>query len=73
MRGDENPDGDEPSRTGAEPSRPASVARRALRVVLWVVLLAVVVVVLFTWVFPWVESIQQDPTLGTAHPGRSPR
>ena len=39
--------------------------QRWLRRILVAVLIVVVVVVLFTWVFPWVESLQQDPTIGT--------
>jgi len=39
--------------------------RRWLRGIVVAVLIVVAVVVLFTWVFPWVESLQQDPTIGT--------
>ena len=38
---------------------------KALRGVLIAILIAIVIVVLFTTVFPWVESLQQDPTLGS--------
>lgn len=39
---------------------------KLLRIVLGVLLIAVAIVILFVWVFPWVESIQQDPTIGSS-------
>lgn len=38
---------------------------KVVKWLLWAIVIAVAVVVLFTWVFPWVESMQQDPTLGS--------
>jgi bacteriorhodopsin len=58
----------------------AGTARRVTKWLLWAVVIAAAVVVLFLWVFPWVESLQQDPTMGTdadalavVHDARSPR
>lgn len=46
---------------------------KAVKVLVWIVAIAVAVVVLFLWVFPWVESLQQDPTIGSSQLVRLPR
>lgn len=42
-----------------------STGRRVAKALVITVLVIVVLVVLFTVVFPWVETLQDDPTLGT--------